>query len=301
MPTQFSYQPPAPEALSGPEFISQAERAINELGVEIDEIHRTADYAVTVAVGAETTANSALSTVQSAVSQVQGAVNAAHAAGEKASLALLASGQATGRANAAYAKAEIASAMAEIAYGLAAAKADTLGDDIFLAPWRLAVVACRESRSAIVQAMDGYRAYARGRKNALDIAENRAGIDQNARYIENLAWTSWGTAIVACRESRSAIVQAMRIYETDTAVRSRAWGAAIVAARESRSAVVQAIRIYATDTAVLSRAWETAITVVRGATSAVRQAVETANLYRLVQALASGGGNGSGMVFVPNN
>ena len=66
MPIDFHYVPLAPEPLSGPEFITQTERAFNELGVEIDNANNTANTALSTADSALATANAALQTAQEA-------------------------------------------------------------------------------------------------------------------------------------------------------------------------------------------------------------------------------------------
>jgi hypothetical protein len=107
------------------------------------------------------------------------------------------------------------------------------------------------------------------------IAANEKAIDAhgkaiaaNTQRLDDLDWTPWGIAITATRMSHSAIVQAMRIYRA-----------------RSREQALQ---------------WQTAISAARNTRSAMRQAIDIAKLYRLVEALAAGGGSGSGLVFVPN-
>jgi hypothetical protein len=157
-------------------------------------------------------------------------------------------------------------------------------DDLAWTPWGIAITACRESRSAVVQAMNDYRAdmAAKEQEEAIArsaeaqdqaIAENRLNIAWNAQHIADSAWTPWGIAITACRTAHSAVSQAIKMYKMETEHQ----------------------------TALAAVAWEAAITNVRHAASAIRQAVEIANLYRLIDFLAAGGGSGSGgMAFVPS-
>lgn len=78
MPTDFKYMPQNPDPISGVEVLKQTERAINELGGEIDAGNETANEALQVANSALTSATNAVNiatsagtTAQNALSQVE--------------------------------------------------------------------------------------------------------------------------------------------------------------------------------------------------------------------------------------
>jgi hypothetical protein len=108
MPTDFHYVPLTPEPLSGPEFIDQTERAINELGANIDDAQNVANQAITTANNAVTTANDALLEAQNAGADADAAQSTANTALSTANTALADAATAISTANNAFDTAAIA-------------------------------------------------------------------------------------------------------------------------------------------------------------------------------------------------
>jgi hypothetical protein len=138
--------------------------------------------------------------------------------------------------------------------------------DLSWTPWGIALTAVRETRSAIVQAMDDYRAYKQAQKNTQAITQNAQAITQNAHDI---------ALGVQHLESVDGILASHEL--------SIAWNAQHIEDGEWEP-------------------WGIAISACRNTASAIRQAMELANLYRLVKVLTAGGGGGSdsGLAFVPD-
>ncbi len=132
MTTKFAYVPFAPESLSGPAFISQTERAFNELGSAMDAANTTAAQALGKAGSALATAAEALSTADNALSSAEdaggsaaGALSAAKTAQNSADAANACADSAYDLAASAMTTAETGSAAAQTTANKALATAET--------------------------------------------------------------------------------------------------------------------------------------------------------------------------------
>ena len=119
MAVDFHFVPLAPDDLSGPAFISQTEKAFNELGNDIDEASSLASQALDASGSALTTAAEALTTAYNASAEAQAAGDAAAKAGVAAKAAQQEAEVAQGRADAAYDMATDAKSTAGTASGTA--------------------------------------------------------------------------------------------------------------------------------------------------------------------------------------
>ncbi len=119
MAINFHFVPLAPDDLSGPAFISQTEKAFNELGNGIDEASNLASQALDASGSALATAAEALTTAYNASAEALAAGDAAAKAGIAAKAAQQEAEVAQGRADAAYDMAADAKSTAGTASGTA--------------------------------------------------------------------------------------------------------------------------------------------------------------------------------------
>lgn len=119
MPIDFRYVPVSPEPISGISFIDQTERAINELGANIDASDELAQQAIDTANAANSTANAALQTAQGAEESAAEALAVANQAQTVAGEAVITANNAQAHANDAYDMAAIANSDASQALTIA--------------------------------------------------------------------------------------------------------------------------------------------------------------------------------------
>lgn len=191
MPTDFKYVPQNPDPISGVEVLKQTERAINELGGEIDAGNETANEALQVANSALTSATNAVNIATSAGTTAQNALSQVEALTPRVTAVESVAANALAQANTATDNAAVAQTTANAAQ-IAANNAQTTAN------------AAQSASTAAQDTADAAQALA----SSAQVSAN------NAMAVANAAQGIYEVDDTANLDANEYYLQAQRIYVT---------------------------------------------------------------------------------------